>query len=367
MTSSPRTEAAGSAAVLAMLTDPQLRDEVDRVAAAVGVRVVHAGAAASVSRKTWSAAAAVVLDDAAADRCGQAALPRRGHVSVLTVAEPVTATWAAAVAVGAQHVLRLPEQERALIRELAEAGESSRDDGLRGEVVAVVGGCGGTGASLLAVALAQAATDALLVDLDPWGGGIDLLVGSETTPGLRWPDLAVHGGRLNWSAVREALPRHRGVSVLSGTRRGHELDAGPVKAIVDAGRRGAVTVVCDLPRRLTDATQSALDAADLVVLVSRCDVRACAATAAMVPVLAATNPNLGLVVRGPSPGGLRAAEIAEITGLPLLASMKAQPQLAEQLERGGLRLGRRSALTVAARRVLAVLPRAGAAQNGRAA
>jgi len=47
--------------------------------------------------------------------------------------------------------------------------------------------------------------------------------------------------------------------------------------------------------------------------------------------------------------------------------MKAQPQLAERLERGGLRLGRRSALSVAARRVLAVLPRAGSAQNGRAA
>ncbi|MGZ4564445.1 MAG: septum site-determining protein Ssd, partial [Mycobacterium sp.] len=71
----------------------------------------------------------------------------------------------------------------------------------------------------------------------------------------------------------------------------------------------------------------------------------------------------------PSPGGLRAAEIADITGLPLLASMKAQPQLAEQLERGGLWVGRRSALAAAARHVLAVLPRAssGSARNGRAA
>jgi hypothetical protein len=126
-------------------------------------------------------------------------------------------------------------------------------------------------------------------------------------------------------------------------------------------------VVCDLPRRLTDATQAALDAADLVVVVSPCDVRACAATAAMAAVLAAINPNLGLVVRGPSPGGLRAAEIADITGLPLLASMKAEPQLAEQLEHGGLRLGRRSALAAAARQVLAALPPAGSEQNSRAA
>lgn len=354
-----------------MLTDSALRDEVDRVAAAVGVRLVHAGAGCAVSRKTWSAAAAVVLDQAAADRCGQAALPRRDHVSVLTATAVATATWAAAITVGAQHVLRLPEQEHELIRELAEAAEAARDDGLRGDVVAVMGGCGGAGASLFAVALAQAATDALLIDLDPWGGGIDLLVGGETAPGLRWPDLALQDGRLTWSAVREALPRHREISLLSGTRRGYELDAGPVDAVVDAGRRGGVTVVCDLPRRLTDATQTALDTADLVILVSPCDVRACAATTTIAPVLVSINPNLGLVVRGPSPGGLRAVEVADIAGLPLLASMKAQPRLAEQLERGGLRLRRRSALAAAARRVLAVLPRAGSAagsaQNGRAA
>jgi secretion/DNA translocation related CpaE-like protein len=367
VTSATRTGVRGSSGVLAVLGDATLHDELDRVAAAVGVRVVHAGGGSPVSRKTWSAAAAVVLDEAAADRCGRAALPRRAHVSVLTAAEPMTATWAAAISVGAQHVLRLPEQEHELIHELAEAAESARDEGLCGAVTAVIGGCGGAGASVFALALAQAAADALLVDLDPWGGGIDLLMGGEATPGLRWPDLALQGGRLSWSAVRDALPRHRGISVLSGTRRGYELGAGPVDAVVEAGRRGGVTVICDLPRRLTDATQAALDGADLVVVVSPCDVRACAATAAMAPVLAGLNPNLGLVIRGPSPGGLRATEVADITGLPLLASVRAQPQLAEQVEHGGLRLPRRSALAAAARRVLAVLPSAGSGQKGKAA
>ena len=83
-----RAEPTGSSGVLAVLTDSHLRDELDRVAAAVGVRVVHAGCGSSVSRNTWSAAAAVVLDEAAADRCGQAALPRRTHVSVLTAPKP---------------------------------------------------------------------------------------------------------------------------------------------------------------------------------------------------------------------------------------------------------------------------------------
>ncbi len=350
------TTATGARGILAVLAEPALRDEVERVAAAVGVRVVHAGNTSPISRKTWSAAAAVVLDEDAAEGCARTGLPRRAHVIVVTGSEPASATWAAAIEVGARHVLRLPSQERDLVRELADASEFARDDGANGEVVAVIGGRGGAGASLFAAALAQVALDPLLVDLDPWGGGIDLLVGGETAPGVRWPDLALQGGRLNWSAVREALPRHRGVCMLSGTRRGYELDAGAVDAVVDAGRRGGATVVCDLPRRLTDAAQTALDTSDLVVVVSPCDVRACAATATIAAVLTGINPNVGLVVRGPSPGGLRAEEVAAIAGVPLLASMRPYPRLAEQLEHGGLRLGRRSALAAAARRVLALLP-----------
>ncbi len=146
-----------SPGVLAVLTDSELRNELDRVAAAVGVRIVHASVGSTVNRRTWSAAAAVVIDQAAADRYGRSGLPRRSHVSILTAAEPTTATWAAAIAVGARHVLRLPTQERELIHELGEAAESARDDGPRGEVVAVIGGCGGAGASLLAVALAYSA------------------------------------------------------------------------------------------------------------------------------------------------------------------------------------------------------------------
>jgi secretion/DNA translocation related CpaE-like protein len=349
--------------ILAVLAEPALRDELDRVAAAVGLRVVHGGGTSPISRKAWSAAAAVVLDEAAAEGCAGLGLPRRPHVNVVTGSEPAPATWAAAIEVGARHVLRLPAQEQDLVRELADAGESARDDGTLGEVVAVIGGRGGAGASLFATALAHVATDPLLVDLDPWGGGIDLLVGGETAPGVRWPDLALQGGRLNWSAVREALPRHRGICMLSGTRRGYELDAVAVDAVVDAGRRGGATVVCDLPRRLSDAAQTALDTADLVVMVSPCDVRACASTATIAAVLTAINPNVGLVVRGPSPGGLRAEEVAAIAGVPLLASMKPYPRLAEQLEHGGLRFGRRSALAAAARRVLAVLPARPAART----
>lgn len=344
-----------TAGVLALLSEPALREEVDRVGAAVGVRVIHADAPQQLNRRTWTAAAAVLLDEQAARRAGQVPLPRRAQVMVLAGAEPATPTFEAAIAVGAQRVLSLPAEGDALVRELADATGSARDEHQCGHLVAVIGGCGGAGASLFATALAQTTGDALLIDLDPCGGGIDLLVGSENTAGLRWPDVAVQTGRLDWSAVRAALPRHRGLSVLSGIRGGCQLQAEPVDAMIDAGRRGGVTVICDVPRCWTDAGETALAAADLVVVVSPCDVRACAAAASIAPRVCAVNPNVGLVVRGPAPGGLRAGEVADAAGLPLLASMRAEPRIAEQLEHGGLRVRRRSALAAATRRVLAVL------------
>lgn len=236
MTIATGSEARHSAGVLAVLTDPILRDELDRVAAAVGVRVVHAGESA-VGRKTWSAAAAVVLDAAGADRCGRAALPRRAHVTVLCAAEPAPPTWAAAIAVGAQHVLSLPEQEHELIRELAESAESIRDDGSRGGAIAVIGGCGGAGASLFAAAAAGPRIMHCCLILIP-GAAASICCSAGSPP----PDCAGptwHCRRwLNWPAVRDALPCLQGVSVLSGTRRGYELDAGPVDAVIDGGRRG---------------------------------------------------------------------------------------------------------------------------------
>jgi secretion/DNA translocation related CpaE-like protein len=340
--------------VLALVTDPTLRDDVDRVGAAAGIPVVHASEPSS--HTVWSAAAAVLLDVSAARRCAERALPRRDRVVLVGRAAPQAAEWQVAIAVGAQHVLTLPTQDGELVAELSEAAEASRDDGRRGTVVAVMGARGGAGASLFAAALALTASDALLIDADPWSGGIDLAMGSEAAPGLRWPDLVLQGGRLSYPALREALPRHHGITVLSSGRQGGgDIGAGPLAAVIDAGCRGGATVVCDLPRRATAAVETVLDAADLVVLMTPADVRSCAAAATIGPWVSDTNPNVGVVVRGPAPGGLRSAEVARIVGLPLLAAMRPQPRVADALERGGLRLRRRSPLAAAARRVLGVL------------
>ena len=374
--------------VLTLLADPELADNTDRVAAAVGLRALRIQ---TPNRKSWNSAAAAVIDEDGARRCTRAGMPRRDGVFVLGTSDSSPSIWEAAIEVGAQKLVVVPAQEAELVRYLAEAAEAGSIASRRGPVIAVAAGRGGGGASVFAAALAQSAVDrsavaqsavaqsavdrsavaqsavdrsagtqsagggALLVDLDPCGGGIDLLLGTETAPGLRWPELADASGRLSWTAVREGLPRYRDVSVLSCTRTYHEIEAGAAAAIIGAGRRGGATVVCDMPRSLTTAALCALEVADLVAIVTSCDVRGAAATSAVAGVIRSVNPNVGLVVRGPAPGGLRAVEVADIAAVPLLAAMRPEPMLDRQLEQRGMRLAHRSPLATAARKVLGTL------------
>ena len=73
------------------------------------------------------------------------------------------------------------------------------------------------------------------------------------------------------------------------------------------------------------ASARALDPAEL---------RACAAGARVAALAAEHATDLQVVVRGPAPGRLRAAEVARAVGLPLAASIRAEPELARALERG---------------------------------
>ncbi len=366
---------ATTSGVLTLLSDTALRDEIDRITAAVGTTAVHLDPVNPGGRpgaRVWAAAGAVVVDESAAVRLASTPFARRSAVFVVVAGGPDgqpadNAVLSASIAVGAEAVLVLPGQADQLVRALSRPADHPGSDGSGGRVAAVVGGSGGAGCSSFAAAMALRFTDTLLMDVDPCGGGIDLLLGAESADGLRWPDIQVSEGRLNWPTVRQALPRHRGISIVSGSRRAHDVQPAAVEAFIEAARLDGVTVVCDLPNVYTDAARAALAAADLVVVVATCDIRSCAATVARVPVLGALNPNVGLVVRGPAPGGLGSGEFAAAVGLPLLAAMRPEPMLAERLEHGGLRLGGRSPLNRAAGRVLDVLGGGRPAGSGRAA
>lgn len=335
--------------VLTLLSGADVMADVDRVIAAAGCRMVRLD---SPARKYWSSATAVLVDKESARACEQRDMPRRDGVIMVGSAEPSSEDWASAVAVGAQQVYVLPRQETELVHALAEASEHGAGPSRRGRVIAVIPGRGGGGASVFATALTQCAGNALLIDLDPYGGGLDLLLGTESVGGLRWPDITAQGGRLGWPAVRSALPSLGPVTVLSCARGFHEVDPRLVTAMMDAGRRGTGTVVCDLPRNIGPAGARALELADLVVVVTSCDLRGVAAAAAITAVVRTLNPNVGLVVRGPAPGGLTARDAVEIVSAPVLATMRPEPMLAQRIEQAGLSLRRRSPLAAAARRVL---------------
>ena len=84
---------------------------------------------------------------------------------------------------------------------------------------------------------------------------------------------------------------------------------------------------------------------------SPADVRGCWAAERVCARLRQFGVQAGVVVRGPSPGGLGAQELADVLRLPLLARMRADPALARDLEFG-------LALAAGRRRPLAERPRA---------
>ena len=338
---------------LVITADPQVLDDVLRVAATAGLEV-DVAADAGAARRSWSAAAAVVVGHDMVRACARLRLPRRDHVVVLGVDLDDAMIWQRAVGIGAAQVVFLPDGEAWLADMLTEAVEPPA---VGGAVVAVVGGRGGAGATTLATALALTAARegrrTLLVDGDPLGGGIDLVLGGEDRSGLRWADLSTTRGRVPGAALLGALPRLGDLSVLSWDRgETRELPAAAMETVVDAGRRSCELVVVDLPRYVDDCFGAVASLADVVLLVVPAEVRATVAAARVAARVAALCGDLRVVVRGPAPSGLSADEVARVLGLPLAASLREEPALAQALEHGEPPGGRGGPLSKACAQLL---------------
>lgn len=345
---------------LVLMRDEQLLDEVLRLAAAAGC-VVECAPDVVAARAGWIAAPLIVLDEEMTARCVAEGLPRRGSVVVVCAGEPAPSTWQLALSAGVEQLLCLPVEEPAMIAALADVAEGP--DGVAGRVLAVVGGRGGGGASVFAAAVAitasRSGTDALLLDCDQLGGGLDVVLGAETAGGLRWPELSSHSGRIAMSALWEALPDVSAgpgrLVLLSCAREGDGPTPDGVAAVLEAGRRSGCTVVCDLPRSLDATSREVIERADLVVMVVPAEVRAGAAAKVLGTRIGARARSLGLVVRGPAPDGLPADAVAAAIGLPLLAVMRPEPGLDRCLDRAEFDPRGNGPLAGAARAVLAAL------------
>ncbi|MFC9058863.1 septum site-determining protein Ssd [Streptomyces sp. NPDC057074] len=331
---------------LIVTEDTELLDDLLRLCAAAGAtpEVHHSlpavpgasaggtGGGASGQLGGWEAAPLVIVGDDAARRV-RGAVRRRGVVLVGRDQDD-SGVWQRAVEIGADHVLMLPDGEQWLVDRIADVTEGVGRPAL---TVGVIGGRGGAGASTLACALAVTSARegmrSLLVDADPLGGGLDVLLGGETADGLRWPAFAASRGRVGGGALEESLPELHALRVLSWDRGDCvAVPAQAVRAVLAAARRRGGTVVVDLPRRIDDGVAEVLAQLDLALLVVPAELRAVAAAGRVATAVGMVLRDLRVAVRGPYASGLDDREVARLLGLPLAGEVPVESGLLRATE-----------------------------------
>ncbi|MFI5763661.1 septum site-determining protein Ssd [Streptomyces sp. NPDC051563] len=290
--------------------------------------------AVAVAGVGWESAPLVLVGDDAARRVRGA--PRRDGVFLVGRDLDDPHVWQRAVEIGAEEVLTLPDAENRLVDRIADVVEGAGRPAL---TVGVIGGSGGAGASTLACALALRAARAgertILIDGDPLGGGMDVLLGGEAAEGLRWPDFAASRGRVGAGALAESLPELHALRVLSWDR-GDRVVVPPaaMRSVVAAARRRGGVVVVDLPRRVDEAVAEVLAQLDLVLLVVRGELRAVAAAGRVAAGVRMVARDVRVVVRGPAPGGLDAEAVAGLLGVPLAGEVPVEVGLPGRVAEG---------------------------------
>lgn len=307
-----------------------LAEELLRLAAAAGVspELVADPVAALPS---WSAAPLVLVgEDVLA---GLVALEprRRDGVQVVVLRTAATEVFQWALALGAENVAQLPRSEGWVVERFADADEDRR--GSSGRSIAVIGGSGGAGATTFACALAQVAArrgPTALIDADPFGPGLDRILGLERTEGVRWDALQNTTGRLSSRALRESLPRRGELGVLSwydgatGT-----LQAFAAREAIAAAERGHDLVVVDLPRGRDPLVLELAGRCTRLVVVTGCSPLALAQTRRLGAAFAGLS--VQLVVRGL---GRSDTELRRATGIDRILVMPDHRAVGEAMELG---------------------------------
>lgn len=357
----PPAGASAGGRPLIITEDPLLLDDLLRLCAAAGAEphVLHGapgpggaaveaeagpaeGGADSAASPTgfngtavgWESAPLVLVGDDAARRVRGA--PRRTGVFLVGRDLDDPLVWQRAVEIGAEEVLRLPDAEGRLVDRIADVVEGAGRPAL---AVGVIGGSGGAGASTLACALAVRAARAgertMLIDGDPLGGGMDVLLGGEGAEGLRWPDFAASRGRVGAGALEESLPELHDLRVLSWDR-GDRVVVPPaaVRSVVAAARRRGGVVVVDLPRRVDEAVAEVLAQLDLVLMVVPGELRSVAAAGRVAAGVRMVARDVRVVVRGRCPGGLDPEAVAGLLGAPLAGEVPVEVGLPGRVAEG---------------------------------
>lgn len=329
-----------SRTVLLVGADPDLLQEITRLAAAAGVvpEVVPDPVTALAS---WSRVGTILVATDSVTTMTQLRPGRRAGVHVVCGDAPAESCWREALVLGAESVMELPADGPRLSELLVDADAGAAPIAT---TIGVIGGSGGVGASVFAAALAQSlgrGRPALLVDADPLGAGQDRLLGMEDMAGIRWDALSRSTGRMSGRSMREVLPSRSGLGVLTWPADDPVgLQAAAMREVLSAGTRGFGTVVIDLPRHRDPVADEAISRCDHLVLVVAASIGGVAAATRVLRRLPGSTPQ-HLLVRTRR-GGIRPDEVAEVLGAPLLATLADERGLTEALDLGAgpLRSGR---------------------------
>lgn len=315
---------------LFVTSDQTLLDELLRLAAAAGATPEVAPDPGAALR-SWATAPLVLVGADQAVPMAAIDPGRRPRSHIVALGRVPDELFRTAVALGVETVAELPRSDTWLVESLTDLGDPGHRRAL---VIGVLGGSGGAGATTLACALGQTASrsgDAVVVDCDPLGPGIDRVLGLETQDGFRWDALCQTTGRLSARSLREALPRRGPLGVLSWYAGATgSLQAFAVREALSAARRGHETVVVDLPRStdaLVDEIAARCDLLLVVVVPSVAGVASAARLCARFP----DHPGLRIVTRG---DGLEPREITRVTGVGVVSAMADQRRLAEAIDLG---------------------------------
>ncbi|HWB65893.1 MAG TPA: septum site-determining protein Ssd [Mycobacteriales bacterium] len=351
----PEQPAGVAATVLLLSESAELRAWTHQAVAGRDGQLQVVAPAASGWEAGWQSAGVVLVGEDIATSVARVRPPRRESVALLARSPAGAATWQAALAVGATTVLELPAALPALRDFITGA---TRPATTPGRVIAVIGGCGGGGASTLAAGLALTAArtaETLLIDADPLGGGLDVLLGVEHRPGLRWPDVA--GQRaVDWAGAADQLLRRDQLVLLACDRSATGLPAAAAVRVLDGATRRFPLTVIDLPRALDGATARLAGGAGTVLLVVPASVRAVAAAAAVRNGLTSLGLRPSIVVRDPGFRRLSARQVGDALGLMVAAEVRSEKAVGTAAAHGEPPLRRpRGSLSVACTTLLSAV------------
>jgi secretion/DNA translocation related CpaE-like protein len=338
-------EPAGTAPLLCT-ADDALLDVLLDWCSAVGV-VPDVVRDAGMVRRSWRGAQFVLVGDDLVAEVAADLPPRRPGVFVVSRPDRPQ-PWNHAVALGVEDVLDTADRERALATLTAAV-----DGGGDACVVAVVGGVGGAGASCYAASVAIEAGRrghrVLLVDGDPLGGGLDVLLGIENAEGQRWPAAGPQSRMVTARSLTDALPQAGNVWVLTAGRAA-EGAVESAAGLLASARRGFDVVVCDVDRHVDSLGSELLAHALLTVVVVPEEVRSLAAAASVVRRVGAHAASLAVVTARRRPG-LSRETVENTLGVPVIAQVRTDRRLQEALDHG-IGPGGSAALRRAARPLL---------------